>query len=102
MDDIAFLLSKSSQLDDIGNIVLSEEKRKVLVQVTSVSSREFVEASTLGNKPEWRLLLFAGDYEGEEFIELRGNVYRIYRTYFNEAENNIELYLVRRLSHGES
>ena len=81
--------------DDIKQMVPSETTRDVFCAVTSVSAQEFYEAGRAGLRPEWRVVMFAPDYEGEDIAELNGVRYSVYRTFLGKNET-IELYLERK------
>lgn len=81
--------------DSIGQQVPQETRRDVFCNVSSVSASEFFDAGRAGLKPEYRVTMFAHDYEGEEIVELDGARYGVYRTYLGKNET-IELYLERK------
>lgn len=99
IETVAYLLTeiKTEEKDEVGHFKKEQVKKEVFVEITSISSKEFASASTVGEKPEKRALLFYGDYDGETKIEIEEVVYQIYRTFFNEKTEKIELYLTRRL-----
>lgn len=94
---IAFYLVSSTQIqDDIGQFVDGPPtKRQVYGQVTSVSADEFFAAGQNGIKPDWRITMFAPDYQGERDLELFGAPYTVYRTYYGRTDT-VELYVERR------
>ena len=63
--------------------------------VGSVSASEYFEAAQVGIAPEYRVTMFAPDYQGEQIAQLDGVTYGIYRTYLGKNET-IELYLERK------
>ena len=63
--------------------------------ITGVSAAEFFEAGRAGIRPEYRVTVFAFDYNGESIVELEGVRYGVYRTYLESGED-IELYLERK------
>lgn len=89
------LVGTSYTKDDIGQLVPQETARSVFCAVTSVSAQEFFDAGRAGLKPEWRVIMFAPDYHGEEIAELDEVRYSVYRTYAGRNET-IELYLERK------
>lgn len=93
-NDVAFLLSKRYEMNDIGVSVPVDVKKKVRCTIQSVSASEWMDAGRIGLKPEIRLTMFAGDYAGELEVEHEGTRYRVYRTY--QARREIELYLERK------
>ncbi len=96
MDDIAYLIRKTYEHDEIGNQVSEDEKRKIYVSVGSATQYEFYAASQIGLKPDFRLKTFWQDYQGESELEFRGEVYTIYRTYTDQNKETTELYLTKK------
>lgn len=90
------LIAKSYIVDAIGQHIPQESCREVFCSVSSVSGSEFLEAGRNGIKAEYKITMFAPDYEGEEIAELDGIRYGIYRTYIGKSEN-IELYLEKKV-----
>ena len=76
-------------------LVPTPDKRLVYANVTSVSSAEFFEGGRNGLNPEYRMIMFAPDYEGEEVVEYNGTRYTVYRTYQSRSDT-IELYVELR------
>jgi len=89
------LISKTYTTDAIGQRVASETEREVFCAITSVTAAEFFEAGKNGIRAEYRTLIFAPDYQGEEIAKLDGVRYGIYRTYRGKNEQ-IELYLEKK------
>lgn len=90
-----YLLAETMTQDAIGQFVRTETKRTVFGQVSSVSASEFFAGGQNGFQPELRVTMFGPDYEGEENLELDGQIYSIYRTY-RGRNDTIELYLEKR------
>lgn len=88
------LVSVAYATDSIGQHVPVETLRTVFCSVDSISRAEFYDAGRNGLKPEYRITLFAPEYEGEESLILKGLRYGIVRTYQNRNET-IELYVER-------
>lgn len=82
--------------DKIGQQVPQEIRRDVFCNVSSVSASEFFDAGRAGLKPEYRVTMFAPDYDQEGIVELDGVRYGVYRTYLGKNET-IELYLERKV-----
>lgn len=89
------LISETYTEDAIGQQVPQESRREVFGNVSGVSASEFFDAGRAGLKPEYRVTMFAPDYEREEIVELDGVRYGVYRTYLGKNET-IELYLERK------
>lgn len=89
------LIQTTYTVDKIGQQVPVEIGRDVFCNVSSVSASEFFDAGRAGIKPEYRVTMFAPDYEQEEIVELDGKRYGVYRTYLGQNET-VELYLERK------
>lgn len=89
------LLPVTRTQDAIGQFVESATPRLVYGQITSVSAEEFFSGGQNGFKPEYRVTMFAYDYEGERRCLIDNVEYSIYRTYYGRTDK-VELYLERR------
>lgn len=89
---VIYLISRSYEKDKYGVLQPIERRRKVYVQIRSVTSSEWFEGGRNGLNPEYQFTMFIGDYDGEEIAEYNGNRYAIYRTYIGRNET-IELYV---------
>lgn len=89
------LISITYQVDDIAQRIPLEHDRKVLGYLSSISASEFFEAGRSGLKPQFRVSMFAPDYQGETTVEVNGARYGVYRTYM-ASDDTIELYLERK------
>lgn len=69
--------------------------RTVYGQVTSVSREEFFAGGQNGFKPEYRIVMFGPDYEGEMRCEIDGVEYSVYRVYRGRTDR-VELYVEKR------
>jgi hypothetical protein len=90
------LLPVTRTQDAIGQFVESATPRLVYGQITSVSAEEFFSGGQNGFKPEYRVTMFAYDYEGERRCLIDNVEYSIYRTYYGRTDK-VELYLERRV-----
>lgn len=73
----------------------TESAREVFCNVQSVTASEFFEGGRNGLNPEYRFVLFFGDYEGETVIEYNSKRYSVYRVYHARTDT-IELYAERK------
>lgn len=81
LDGIISLISKTRTVDAYGRQSAAETAREVFAQIESVSRAEFFAAGQNGLTPEYRFIVFAGEYNGERECEYNGIRYSIYRTY---------------------
>lgn len=90
-----YLVTESYAPDDFGVLVPTSEERKIFARVTSVTSAEWFEGGRNGLNPEFRMLIFAPEYDGESILKYNGQYYTIYRTY-NTGTGVLELYVEKR------
>jgi len=90
------LIAKTYTADNLGQMIPTEKTTEVFCNVRSVTRDEFYAANKQGIRPEWRVTMFAPDYNGEETVEFNGSRYVVYRTYLG-ANEQLELYLASRV-----
>lgn len=88
---VAYLVSESYTQNEYGVFEKTTTKKRVFVDVSSVSSNEWFEGGRNGLNPQYRFKMFQFDYLGEKVIEYDSVQYTIYRTY-NRSVDEIELY----------
>ncbi|EFB76068.1 hypothetical protein [Subdoligranulum variabile] len=93
--NVLTLVDVSYITDALNQQVPQETTRDVFCNISSVSAQEFFDAGQAGLNPEWRVTMFAPDYNGETIAVLNGTRYGVYRTYLGKNET-IELYLERK------
>ena len=94
-DHVATLIAVTHEPDALKQQIPKETRREVFCTVSSVQQSEFFAAGRNGLRPQMRLKVFAEDYRQEEFVEVDGARYRIYRTYLGDNEQ-LELYLEKK------
>lgn len=92
--NVVTLIHTTFAEDSLGQHVPVETLRTVFCSVDSISRAEFYDAARAGLKPEYRITMFAPEYDREESLILNGVRYGIVRTYQNRNET-IELYVER-------
>ena len=93
--DVCNLISITKAQDDYGVWRETEISREVFCQVDSVTRAEFFDGGRVGLNPQFRITMFAGDYDDETIIEYNGKRYAVYRTFFSKTDT-IELYVERK------
>lgn len=93
--DICNLIASTKTQDDFGVWRTTETSREVFCQVDSVTRDEFFDGGRNGLNPQFRITMFAADYEDETIVEYNGKRYAVYRTYFSKTDT-IELYVERK------
>lgn len=97
MDDVITLVAVKTEKNSIGEFVGSQEiKRDIFGTIGSVSRAEWYNAGHSGHNPEIVFTTPLVNYCGEPEAEFNGTRYAIYRTYFQQGEDDIELYLERK------
>lgn len=90
------LLTKVYATDSIGQQIPTVTKTDVIALVESASQSEYFNAGQMGLKPEFKFTVILTEYEGQEDIEYRGEIYSIYRTY-RRNDGRIELYTQKKV-----
>lgn len=78
---------------------VQQTERDVFADVTSVTGSEWFEGGRNGIVPEYRIIVFKYDYQGEQLLRYNGTVYQIYRTYERRTDE-LELYCAKRKGPG--
>lgn len=93
--ELITLLAATKTQNDYGVWVERLTARDVFCQVDSVSRAEFFDGGRNGLNPEFRMTMFAGDYQGERLLTYKGMTYSVYRTY-QGRNDTVELYVERK------
>lgn len=96
-----YLITSSKVVNEIGDIISSEIKRKVYCDVNSIRQSEFYQAQANGFKAELSVLLRNFEYKNEEIAELDSVRYKILRSY-DKKDGTIELTLIRGVENGNA
>lgn len=90
-----YLIGTTYTEDEYGVLQPTLTRRLAYANVRSVSASEWFEGGRNGLNPEWRFVMFAPDYHGEDEVEFNGERFAIYRTY-QQRTDLIELYCEKR------
>lgn len=93
--DVILLVSYTHTQDAYGVWRKTKTSREVYCSVDSVSRDEFFEGGRNGFNPQYRITMFAPDYQDEEEVEYNGKAYGVYRTYHSRTDV-LELYVERK------
>lgn len=93
--NVVTLIKETYSSDSIGQMIATEVSHDVFCNVSSVTQSEWFQGGQNGLRPEYRVTMFAPDYEDEKIVEFNGVRYGVYRTYLRQDEN-LELYLERK------
>ena len=93
--DVLALVTETNVQDDYGVWRKSTTESTVYCQVESVTRQEFYDAGRNGLNPEYKFVIFVGDYAGQRTVKYNGDYYAVYRTYLAKNDN-LELYVERQ------
>ena len=93
IDLIAIVLEK----DEINQPV---EKQRVtstvFAQISSVTQTEFFSGGRIGLQPSIKAVIYDFEYNNEPIIKWNGKLYSVYRTFFVNGADRVELYCEER------
>lgn len=93
--DVLTLVGVTRSQDDFGVWREARTERDVFCSVESVTRAEYFEGGKNGLNPEFKFIVFFGDYQGEETCIYDGKAYGIYRTYRGKNDR-LELYAEKK------
>lgn len=91
LDDVCYLISTASVMDDLGQSIISEQSFMVFCSRLSITRAEFNAAGQLGHKPNMMIIVDSDSYDQETFLEYDNKKYNIYKTYIRN-DGFTELY----------
>lgn len=97
MDDLLTLIAVSYEQDNIGQQIAAETSADVWAHLRSVSRSEWYAAGRDGMQPAIVAEMPIVNYHGERTAVWHGKRYNVYRTYFVDGSDVIELYLEERV-----
>ena len=98
IDTAITLITPAGRYQDADGIwrTQAETRREILARLSSVDRGEFFAAGQNGLRPDFRFVVFAGEYAGEKLCEYNGAQYAVYRTYQVPGTDDMELYVQRK------
>lgn len=82
MDDVCTLIAGAGELDDLGNLLITEEvATECFCSELAIHSAEFHAAGTRGIKPECVLVIYTEEYDRQTIVLFAGIEYEVYKTY---------------------
>ena len=93
MDDLIELVALTLTTDELHQRVPIESRRSIWAHIQSVSRSEWFQGGQNGLQPSLVADTNRVNYRGEKTAIIHGKRYTIYRTYFNDQMDTIELYL---------
>jgi len=84
--DVIDLISITTEVDPIGDIVEVETPRQVFANKKSIRQNEFYQAFATGLKPELMFEVRSVEYQDEKKLKYNDKEYTIIRTYSKNGE----------------
>lgn len=93
--EVITLVKEVSEKNAFGVFESTKTQRDVFCSVESITRAEFFDAGRAGLNPEYKFVVFFGDYDGEKTLVYKGKTYGIYRT-FHAKTDVLELYAEKK------
>ena len=90
-----YLVAETYTEDAYGVMTPATAERLVYANVRNVSQSEFFDGGRAGLNPEFKMTMFAFDYQGEKVVKYNGLYFEVYRTYL-AGTDTLELYVQRK------
>ena len=92
-----YLLEEKITQDELLNEVVTYAERCLTVEIFSVYGNEFYKARQSKINAQLLIKINPNDYDYEKIVRINNKMYDIYRTFLNEKDDCIELYLEERI-----
>jgi len=91
------LVELTTEKDSLNQVVEKTRTTKtVFAEISSVSQTEFFSAGRLGFQPSLKATMYDFEYDQEAIVKYNGNLYSVYRIYYVNGTDRVELYLEER------
>lgn len=90
------LYTETLSKDSVGQTIKSSSVVKIMAVRESISQTEFFKAEEAGLRPEFKLIVYSGDYAGQTRLNIDNDDFTVYRTY-KPCRDKIELYVGERV-----
>ena len=97
--EVIYLIKKIYSKDAIGNMVSKKSEKAIFAKLNNVSTKEFYSAIESGIKPIYEFQIRSSNYEGEDEIRYKNDLYHLIRTI---RKSNMDLVLVVERKAGEN
>lgn len=88
------LITVTTEKDDLNQIVeKTRTTASVFAEIGSVSQTEFFSGGRMGLNPSLKAVIYDFEYNGEPIVKYNGNLYSVYRVYYVNGTDKVELYL---------
>lgn len=95
LDDVCTLISHTYEMDELKQEKAVVKERTVFCMLSSVNRAEFFQAGKNGFKPSLIIYLQSEEYDDQEELKYRNEVYKVYRS-FVRSDGYIELSCEKR------
>lgn len=91
------LVEITTEKDEINQIVeKTRTTSTVFAEISSVSQTEFFSGGRLGLQPSLKAVIYDFEYNDEKIVRVNGKLYSVYRTFYVNGADRVELYLEER------
>ena len=91
------LITIVTEKDELNQIVeKTRTTATVYAEVDSVTQTEFFSAGRLGFQPALKFTMYDFEYTDEPIVKYNGKLYSVYRTYYVNGADRVELYCTER------
>lgn len=91
------LVEVVTEKDSLNQVVeKTRTKKTVFAEIGSVSQTEFFSAGRLGFQPSLKATIYDFEYDQEAIVKYNDNLYSVYRIYYVNGTDKVELYLEER------
>ena len=91
------LIEVVTEKDELNQIVEKERvKNTTMALISSVSQTEFFSGGRLGLQPSIKAIVYDFEYSNEPIVKWNNKLYSVYRTFYINGSDKLELYLEER------
>ena len=88
------IVTEKDELDQVKE--KTRTKKTVYAEINSVSQTEFFSGGRIGLTPSLKATIYGFEYNDEPVVKWNGKLYSVYRTYYINGSDRLELYLEER------
>ena len=91
------LVELTTEKDSLNQVVeKTRTTNTVFAEVSSVSQTEFFSGGRIGLQPSLKVVIYDFEYNDEPIVKGNGKLYSVYRTFYVNGADRVELYLEER------
>ena len=88
------LITVTTEKDELNQIVeKTRTTATVYAEIGSVSQTEFFSGGRLGFQPSLKAVIYDFEYNSEPIVKYNGKLYSVYRVFYVNGTDKVELYL---------